>query len=306
MIRNLTPHPITLRTPSAGDVTIPPDGGIVPRVSTTPGDIVDTSGLPVPVIGAPTRGAVEGLPEPETGVWLLVSGMVAAACGERPDVLAPGTAPADDPIRDEQGRIVAVTRLVAAASAGSVAAWAAVGFTREALGLLAQPWDDGSGAQILDDSHVHPATAGTVAAAAVLDAVRDGYARAVRETGEVRIVTRSVTELGARTGTILPGGLPCHLRGPLVGDPPIPESAVRYAPRPPREYPSRMLLDGRPTTTDQVTLILGPGDEPRSCVVYTCYAGPLAPREPTDPALADDLRAESEAFWRDHALVAEQ
>jgi len=112
MIRNLTPHPITLRG-EGGDVTIPPSG-VVARVSSIPGQAVPVEGLPVPVQPAPVWGPVEGLPDPQPGVALIVSGLVRGHCSGRTDVFSPGTGPNDGAIRNERGHVVAVTRLNAA------------------------------------------------------------------------------------------------------------------------------------------------------------------------------------------------
>lgn len=102
------------------------------------------------------------------------------------------------------------------------------------------------------------------------------------------------------------GTVPCGLYGPIMGDAPIEERWVDYHRRPPREYTSRVLRKheypgGFPgpqapyRKVQQVTVIAGPhGDEP--CVLYTAFGGPLAPKEPNDPTLADDRRAESVAF----------
>jgi hypothetical protein len=110
-IVNLTPHPITLRSPQGEDVVVPPSGTIA-RVSATPGALKD-EGLPVPVAGPTIYGEVVGLPPPLEGCYYIVSNLVLAALrGSRPDVLAPGTGPGDNPIRDEGGRVIAVTRLV--------------------------------------------------------------------------------------------------------------------------------------------------------------------------------------------------
>lgn len=108
---NLTPHPITLRASDGTDTIIPSSG--VARVSSTPGVLETISGIPVPVAGPTTYGEVTGLPDPEPGVWYVVSAMVGAALHRtRRDVLCPGTGPQDGAVRDDSGRIVAVTRLV--------------------------------------------------------------------------------------------------------------------------------------------------------------------------------------------------
>jgi len=109
---NLTPHPIGLSVD--GVVTTIPTSGSVARVSTTPGAQCGIlHGLPVFL--PPTFGAVEGLPEAQEGTVFVVSMIVAsglqAAGLSRPDVVCPGTGPQDGAVRDEQGRILAVTRL---------------------------------------------------------------------------------------------------------------------------------------------------------------------------------------------------
>lgn len=109
---NLTPHPIVLRSGKV-DVTVPPSGTVV-RVLSTPGEVLPIEGVPVPVYAAPSWGSVEGLPEPVPGTFYIVSALVAARCAHRGDVVSPGTGPADGAVRDDAGRIVAVTRLIAA------------------------------------------------------------------------------------------------------------------------------------------------------------------------------------------------
>jgi hypothetical protein len=110
-IVNLTPHPINLRGPDGADTTVPASGTIA-RVASTPGAATEVAGVPVPVYGRDHFGEVTGLPAPAEGVFLLVSALVGGAvAGTRDDVLVPGTGPQDGAIRDDAGRIVAVTRL---------------------------------------------------------------------------------------------------------------------------------------------------------------------------------------------------
>lgn len=118
-IINLTPHPIVIRAVGGADTVIAPDPAGPARISSTTGQDVTPSGCPVPVFSAPVWGAVTGLPAPEDGVLLVVSSLVAARCPDRDDVVSPGTGPADGAIRDESGRIVAVTRLVRASGVSS-------------------------------------------------------------------------------------------------------------------------------------------------------------------------------------------
>ena len=116
---NLTPHPITIHD---GDnaVTIPPSGTVA-RVATSS---IEMYRLPVepgvsPVLQMTTFGQVVDLPEPQDGVYYVVSGLVLSALREqgsdRQDVIAPATGPKDDAIRDEAGCITGVTRFNALA-----------------------------------------------------------------------------------------------------------------------------------------------------------------------------------------------
>lgn len=105
--------------------------------------------------------------------------------------------------------------------------------------------------------------------------------------------------------------LPLGITGPLVGDDPVQEAEVYYCYRGGRPYPSRMLKLGshggycrpRHTYTDLVTVIVGPHDG-HDCVLWTAFAGPLAPREPGDPSMTDEIEiAAAKKFWSEHALV---
>ena len=106
-MKNLTPHAIIVRHDDSDGVTIPPSG-IIPRVAVSTVPDGDCDGLP---LVRTTFGAVQGLPSPEPGTWLIVSSVVLAALGgSRPDCVAPDTSPASA-IRDDAGRIVGVRRL---------------------------------------------------------------------------------------------------------------------------------------------------------------------------------------------------
>jgi hypothetical protein len=96
------------------------------------------------------------------------------------------------------------------------------------------------------------------------------------------------------------GQVSCDLYGPTMGDPPVDESAVRYAARGDRAWTSRLVdLPARPCS--RVTVVAGPHDG-MSCVLFTVYGGPNAPQEPGDPRCADPEA--SKAFWSEHALAA--
>lgn len=109
IFKNLTPHPITLRSAS-GDIVVPPEA-IPARVEVLAGAERRIEGCPLPILPAPTYGPVTALPEAVPGVLLIVSGLVLSRV-LRGDVFGPGTGPNDGAIRNEKGHIVAVTRLI--------------------------------------------------------------------------------------------------------------------------------------------------------------------------------------------------
>lgn len=94
--------------------------------------------------------------------------------------------------------------------------------------------------------------------------------------------------------------LECALRGPLVGDEPIPESECHYEFRGNRDGKSRVCRRGY-LPTRKVTVVAGP-HEGHACVLYTAYPGPAAPREPFDKGLDEASLEESKRFWAEHAL----
>ena len=125
---NLNPHPLRLRVnaantsaePDETDIVVPPrlgaDGKPAPaRVSTTPGGALPPIGG-VPAFDRTAYGAVEGLPAPEADTIYLVSALVGGRpeVADRQDVFVPGTGPRDGVVRDAQGQVYAVTRLVRA------------------------------------------------------------------------------------------------------------------------------------------------------------------------------------------------
>ena len=108
---NLTPHTIILRDPKGNDHAQPPSG-IVARVAAIPAMAESIAGIPVPVYGRDQAGPVQGLPDAQSDTMYIVSAIVGAQCpSRRSDVLVPGTGPADQAVRDSEGRIIAVTRL---------------------------------------------------------------------------------------------------------------------------------------------------------------------------------------------------
>jgi hypothetical protein len=111
-LRNLTPHPLHLHTPG-GIVTVPPDGLVV-RCASPEASRDERTGLPCPVYRQGPLGAPARLPTPSPGVFLVVSlpVLLHPILAGRRDVLAPGTGPADNAVRDAKGMVVGVTRLV--------------------------------------------------------------------------------------------------------------------------------------------------------------------------------------------------
>jgi len=105
-------------------------------------------------------------------------------------------------------------------------------------------------------------------------------------------------------------GLPCSIRGPIVGDTPVPDEHCIMRVRGDRKWPSRMLKateawDYSVGISRILTIICGPA-EGHPCVLYTAYGGPLAPKEPGDTSLhlpgKENELAEATAFWAEHAL----
>ncbi len=109
---NLTPHNIVLRA-DEGDETVVPTIGQVARVSSTPGPLVHApqDALPVPVYGPDRPGEIVGLPDSQPETLYIVSNVVADQITNRGDVVCPATGPLDGAIRNEEGQIVAVSRL---------------------------------------------------------------------------------------------------------------------------------------------------------------------------------------------------
>ena len=109
---NLTPHIVTIFDINADKITLTSEG--VARVATHDDELEPIGNIPV--VSSPVMGPVEGLPEPADGIGYIVSLMVLQHPGVagRRDVFAPATGPKHAALRDEQGRISGVTRLVAA------------------------------------------------------------------------------------------------------------------------------------------------------------------------------------------------
>ncbi len=102
---NLTPHDIVVRDPK-GSEKIYPASGVVARLEMESSKVGSLDGFPV------IKNHVVGhnLPDPQEGVYLLVSAPVLAQLGStRADLIAPNT---NEAIRNEKGHIVAVPGFV--------------------------------------------------------------------------------------------------------------------------------------------------------------------------------------------------
>ncbi|MBY6274192.1 MAG: hypothetical protein CW346_18740 [Bacillaceae bacterium] len=99
IVCNLTPHEVVVMD-RAGETVICrfPPSGTVARCTSQREVIGSINNIP---INRTTFGAVSGLPDPEPGVYYIVSALVAQALPEREDLLIP-----DDTVRDEAGRII--------------------------------------------------------------------------------------------------------------------------------------------------------------------------------------------------------
>lgn len=120
-IVNLCPHSIRIRPsqdnrpiPLPEDIVVPPSGTIARIETEKSGQVGALEGIPV--FGKNTYLGTVGVPEydPDQEVFYLVSALFSGRVGDRTDCLIPGTGPGDDPIRDEEGQIFAVTRLTMA------------------------------------------------------------------------------------------------------------------------------------------------------------------------------------------------
>lgn len=107
MFINLTPHPITIRNEYI-DITIEPSGQIA-RVEMQENTVSFLAAGYIPVIRRTVK-SVSGLPLDGSSPCLVSSMVLAALPKETKNVYAPDTGPTA--IRDENGQIVAVTRLV--------------------------------------------------------------------------------------------------------------------------------------------------------------------------------------------------
>jgi hypothetical protein len=100
---NCTPHPLAIH--ANGEVIDLKPTGICPRLTPVRTTLPDTDGIPT---CRTVMGAVVGLPDAVEGTYLIVSGLVLAACPDRTDLRSPGEA-----VRDAAGKIIGCLGLCA-------------------------------------------------------------------------------------------------------------------------------------------------------------------------------------------------
>lgn len=76
---------------------------------------------------------------------------------------------------------------------------------------------------------------------------------------------------------------------------------VRWICRPGRDIKSPIVFNRTPEDTQMFTIGICKDDDGLN-TVFTAFPGQKAPKEPNDPNLRDEERAESELFWGNHAL----
>ncbi len=101
-IRNLTPHAINLLNDNNEVIITIEPSGIIARAAQTKELVEELCiyGMTIPVYES-TFGKVENLPEPEEDTIFVVSALTAQACKGRNDIYI-----TDNPVRDDQGRII--------------------------------------------------------------------------------------------------------------------------------------------------------------------------------------------------------
>lgn len=112
---NLTPHPITFKLNNES-ITFQPSGKVARIISSgaTQQDIM-VNGITISYVNPGVESIVD-LPKPQENTYYIVSSLVLnhlrSSGSKRSDVIAPGTGPKDNAIRDEKGNIIAITKFI--------------------------------------------------------------------------------------------------------------------------------------------------------------------------------------------------
>ena len=107
-ILNYMPHDATVLTEDGEVIKFVSQG--VARVAVAQGSLEELGGITIK--GRDVFGEIEGLPDPSPGVYFIVSAVVGANKGSRTDLLMPGTGPADNPVRFEEGPLKGKVKMV--------------------------------------------------------------------------------------------------------------------------------------------------------------------------------------------------
>ena len=98
LIKNLTPHTVTIVTDTGKNVIIYMPTGVIPRLSTKTIQVGAVDGIP---ITSTVFREVQDMPEQQQDVYLIVSRMVLAAMPNRKDLLVP-----NELVRNDKGQII--------------------------------------------------------------------------------------------------------------------------------------------------------------------------------------------------------
>lgn len=99
-IRNLTGQPLTVYVENQAVATLPSQGRVFVRANYEYDYHVDVEGYPIPVLTTGAAEEVDGLPDQEDDILLVVTGLVCGLYPERGDLLAPAR------VVKEKGKIV--------------------------------------------------------------------------------------------------------------------------------------------------------------------------------------------------------
>ena len=126
-----------------------------------------------------------------------------------------------------------------------------------------------------------------------------------RGEGEDRVLIPALAIVEVTLPRHLPA-VPCALRGPSTGEPPVRAREAFYGVRG-EGRPNLSRMTALPSTTSRVVVVVvvglsaGEGGSFEGKLA-TVYGGPLAPQEPGDPYLDPTRVAASVDFWGEHAL----
>lgn len=104
---NLTPHDVVVYNDKGEVIKTYPKSGKVARIQD---DVTITGVIDGVPVGGITYGDAIDLPDPQDGVYYIVSLVVRQALPHRKDLISPDTS--KGAVRDDQGRILGTTRFI--------------------------------------------------------------------------------------------------------------------------------------------------------------------------------------------------